>query len=230
MDLVYICRAGPNEELRYSLRSVAQNLEHDRVWVFGAAPDWLTGAQLVPVQQFPGEGATKWENGMRLFRAIADHPDVSAEFVLMNDDIFVMQPQELVTNHWGPLDEVLARHVEMRSSYYALGMSNTLSVLLEAGFARPLSYELHTPMPMTKAGLGQVQDLIAGERRIPLHPRSLYGNLFSVGGDQVDDVKVYDRSSSPRTALLSTTDKSFRAGAVGMRIRSAFPEPSVYER
>ena len=47
-DLVYIvCPGDQNEELRYSLRSVARNLPGRRVWIFGHTPPWVTGVHSV---------------------------------------------------------------------------------------------------------------------------------------------------------------------------------------
>ena len=51
MDLVYVVRDGANPELRYSLRSVAVNLPHDRVWIVGHVPAWITGCETVPTVQ-----------------------------------------------------------------------------------------------------------------------------------------------------------------------------------
>lgn len=228
MDLVYICRPGENEELRYSLRSVAENLPHDRVWVFGAGPSWLS--DLVEVITLPQDDVKYW-NAMRNTRAAVRHPDVSESFILMNDDLFVMDPHAdgIPTQHWGELTAQVARHAAIGAGYYLQGMKNTLKLLVERGYTAPLSYELHTPMVMTKAGARAVDDIVHS-KRTPLHNRTLYGNLFGIGGELANDVKVYDLESAPATSLLSTTDDSFRAGKIGSRIREQFPEPCNYER
>ena len=47
MDAVYYVRPGDrNDELRYSLRSLA-NLPHDRVWIVGHTPPWVTGIESI---------------------------------------------------------------------------------------------------------------------------------------------------------------------------------------
>ena len=39
LDIVYFVKEWPtNEELHYSLRSVAKNMPHKRVWIFGGHP------------------------------------------------------------------------------------------------------------------------------------------------------------------------------------------------
>ncbi len=228
MDLVYICRPGENEELRYSLRSVAANLPHNRVWVFGDGPDWLSEkVHLIKRSQ----DDVKYWNAMANMRAAVRHPRVSETFILMNDDMFVMAPHPdgAPTQHWGALTMQIARHAALGHGFYLKGMKNTLSLLERRGHVAPLSYELHTPMVMTKAGARAVDDIVHANRS-PLHNRTLYGNLFGIGGEYADDVKVYNSEQVPSTGMLSTTDESFRKGKVGARIRNTFAEPSMYER
>jgi hypothetical protein len=227
MDVVYIVRPGENEELRYSLRSLA-NLPHGDVWVAGAAPDWYKG-NLLPVKQ----SATKYENARNNLRALCDDDRISDTVVLMNDDFFIVKPiTDLPVLHGGDVYNKIVRHsaYAATSPYVAL-LWDTLHILAHRGVPTSLDYALHVPMTMDR---GKLSDLLgyAGSYRI------LYGNIYAVGGDYAEDVKYhrviangptpYDfrRGSSP---FLSTSDGTFP------RVKSAllgklFPDKSPYER
>lgn len=226
-DVVYV--AGPwdrNEELRYSLRSLAAHLPHGRVWVAGHRPPWLAGTvghiQVPPAQ-------SRFESSTANLRAACEHPEVSEEFVYFNDDFFVMEPVEGVpVMHRGPLADVIEG---TRSSLYRRGAQATGLLMERLGLADDgplLSYELHVPLPVTKAGM--LAAMKAGRGLPVLHKRTLYGNLHRLGGEQLLDVKVTGPDDpGPGGPWLSTSDASFEQGAVGERIRAAFPEPCRYE-
>lgn len=228
-DVVYVVRPGDrNEELRYSLRSLA-NLPHGRVWIAGYMPSWVTGVGHIPSPANPGSHQHAKGN----LRAACEHPEVSESFVYMNDDFFVMQQLErLPIMHRGPLVEAI-RNAGMASGY-TRAMVKVLAILTEHGIAEPLMYDLHAPMTVTKAGMLQALELcdLHKDSRVGyrLHERTLFGNLNAVGGVKAHNHKVYrqDRgwSSWP---FISTNDHTFRILPVGEYIRGRFPEQSPYE-
>jgi len=226
MDVVYICRPGENEELRYSLRSLS-NLPHGNVWVAGDAPDWYTG-NLIKLKQ----SGNKYENARNNLRALCDDNRISDTVVLMNDDFYVVRPIDSVpTLHGGEVYDKIARHAAYApdSPYVAL-LWDTLHILAGRGVSTSLDYALHVPMVMDR---NKLADLLhyAGSYRI------LYGNIYGVGGEYSHDVK-YDRvrrngptpynfkaASSP---FLSSSDGTFpylRSALLG----ALFPDKSPYE-
>lgn len=231
MDVVYLCREGENEELRYSLRSL-RNLPHGCVWIFGGAPEWIRGAEVVPTDQHD----TKYRVTTRAMRAACEHPGVSDPFVLMNDDFYVMEPVAAVpVLHRGPVDAVIADYLERRGrSGYVDGMVATRDLLAELGCEAPLSYELHVPLPVGKVAM--LEALEVGEASgIPvLHKRTLYGNLAGIGGARLPDCKIVSardgRVASRQRKLgpwLSSSDASF-AGLAPL-LAHRFPRPSPFE-
>ncbi|MGW5122974.1 hypothetical protein ACWEQ7_02735 [Streptomyces sp. NPDC004069] len=227
MDIVYVVKPGDdNEELRYSLRSLAAHLPHERVWLAGHRPAWVSDeVGHIPVAQ----KGSRFRNSTGNLHAACEHPDVAEHFVYFNDDFFLMQPLDQVpVLHRGDVREVIAATPH---SQYRVGAMQTLAVMRRIGLDGDgplLSYELHLPMPMSKAHMLKV--LLAGASVPALHKRTLYGNFHHIGGDQVTDVKIkgpYD--PGPDGPFLSTTEASFERGAVGERIRAAFPEPCRYE-
>jgi hypothetical protein len=233
VDVVYIVGPGErNEALRFSLRSLSL-LAHDRVWVAGFCPSWVTGVGQIPVAQT----RLKYHNSAANMRAACEHPEVSAEFVYFNDDFFVLQPlAEVPVLHRGPLNRMLQlshprRRRRRPMANYRGGREATAQLLAELGFTEPLAYEpLHTPMPVSKAGMRQA--LIAGQRLPALHYRTLYGNLTGIGGRESINHKIADMHRRPERDWLfvSTDDRAFEGGAVGKLLHQRFPDPSPYEK
>jgi hypothetical protein len=237
MDVVWICRTGPNEELRYSIRSVAKNMPHENIVVVGGKPDWYKG-KFIPVETFTSDNkpsTNKYENAKNNIRHIVDNPDISNDFVLMNDDFYVLKPiDQLQYYHNG----LLANKVAMFSRFtnwstYTGVLTRTMSVLNHLGFQDPLDYTLHIPMMFNKQKLADVL----------VHPiasiRTLYGNIYKVGGRKMDDVKVHGRQDehAPKSfdymnedsVFLSTADRTFASVKKNL-LGPQFRWPSKYER
>ena len=101
MDLIWVCRGGQNEELRYSIRSATCNLDHTNVWLVGNKPDWYVGP-FIQSQQVEGKKYDNVKAG--LLKAIKSN-QVSDDLVLMYDDFYVLQTTELDYYYSGTLDE-----------------------------------------------------------------------------------------------------------------------------
>ncbi len=216
MDVVYVCRPGPNEELRYSLRSLS-HIDHDEVWVFGAWPDWLK-AQTVAVPRARGSYASSYANLV----AALEHPGVSERFVLMMDDVFIMWPQELVPLHRGEI-------ATGTGDSYHRSQIRRLGRWLTQHDRTALNYELHAPAVMDKPKLAEVVGLVCPEKMRHTAIRTLYGNWHAIGGWPVEDFKVRPPFEVPHRPFISTNDMSFRDKPLGAYIRDQFPTPSIYE-
>ena len=225
VDFVYMCRPGDNEELRYSIRSVVKNAPVRNVWVVGDKPDWYVGNFIptVPV-------GNAFENVRNNLRKVIAHPEISEDFVLMNDDFFITRNVNSVYPYYGGL--LINRYMEHQElagfNFYANFLRKTDAVLRQQGIKNPLNYELHVPMPFNKTKLAETIDA-------PFSIRSYYGNIHQIGGEEMGDVKIY---SHPRfvhtsstidngTPYLSTEDGAF--DAIQGYLEDLFPEPSPYE-
>lgn len=226
MDWVIPVKAAePTEELRYALRSIAANAPHDRIWLIGYRPAWVRGVEHIPTRQ----RGTKYANTTLALRTACEHPDISDPFVYANDDFFIMRPIERVpVLHRGPVRDVEAYYATRANGKYVRGMRETRELMEALGIADPLSYELHVPLPVHKAGM--LRALQTGAHLKVLHKRTLYGNLNRIGGTQIRDVKVIHGGGGfpTRGTFLSTMEVSWR-GRAGQFIRAKFPLPSRYE-
>jgi hypothetical protein len=220
LDLVYFCRDGENEELRYSIRSAVKNLPHDNLWVVGKKPDWYSG-NFINVDKF-GDSYDKVREALKV---ASNTEEISEEFILMNDDFFIVKPVSEVEHFYiGTLKD---RIESRRSGGYSRLLQKTHKDLSDRKYKDPLDYELHIPMRMTKTGVARIIEM-------PGLWRSSFGNVFAVGGTQRNDVKLYTHEDwESRTDLhdseyLSTNDKSFPQMHKKI-FKDMFPEPSVYE-
>lgn len=221
--LLYFLRAGENEELRFSLRSVHQNFPHSRVVVVGDRPDWLTNVDFVKGNR----SADKWRNVHGNLRLACK--EAAGEWVVMNDDFFVTRPVcDAPSWHRGTLENHLAA-IRARGAWYR-SLNMTLIVLRQLGFETPLSYELHVPVRMESEKLAEV---LRFGRRSPDLPqwRTMYGNYWDVPSHQSTDVRVRkNRGLLPPGTFVSTSDIVFKGSPAGRQLRAMFPDPSPYEK
>lgn len=228
LDVVYFVKeAYENEELRYSLRSVDQNMPHRNVWIYGMPP---CGIRVDHVARFNQIGKNKWARVRSMFEKLALNSGLSDDFILMNDDFFVMKPiNELKNYYGGSLQErinVIEKHFNGPTSY-TVRLRRTEEHLKKLKLTTK-NYELHIPIIVNKKKFLEQLNLYTGVNGAS---RSFYGNTYKIGGTKVKDVKVYDLDDKfdHNTTFLSTSDKSFYFGEVGKFIREKFPNKSRFE-
>ena len=225
MDYVYICRGGENEELRYSIRSLIKFAKDPNIIIFGQGPDWYGGQRAIVDPQ-----GSKYKNARANLKALIESDLVSEEFVLMNDDFYLMREIDDEPPIWngGPLfEKILIRKKMHPFASYTNLLLETYRSIQTLGIKEPLDYELHTPLKMTKTGLAEAM-------QYPGLWRSIYGNLNNIGGERHNDVKIYadpDRSLDKEfvvTLYLSSDDESFES-VKNKYLKYLFLKPSEYE-
>lgn len=219
-DVCYVVKDTPeNEELRYSLRSL-QNLPNVRnVWIFGGKPNFLV--EKYHKRSFDQDGS-KWENSAKIFWEIINDEDITEDFYLMMDDVFIMQPIQKFVNY-----SKTSMETHRHSVYY--DEKRNVCMWLKAHHKPFRDFDLHRPFLYNRT---KVKELY------PRYPkqtcfRSLYGNWYGIPTETHRDCKVFSvgRYVSPSDDVcISTTDKSFRKGQVGVMVRQCFPAPSIYEK
>jgi hypothetical protein len=228
MDVVYICRHGKNEELRYSIRSVVKNLAHDNIWVVGGKPQWYVGNYILVPRH-----ANKYVHGRRNLRAICESEEISEKFVLMNDDFFIMKKMaEIPALRGGRLTEKIEIYRKFApKGRFLNNLLESLSVLANLGVRTSWDYAIHVPMVMEKKKLAKILDY-------PGSVRTNYGNIYKVGGKKIADVKVHaKKQDGPEpfdylkydSPFLSTADNTFNRLRAHV-LRHKFPNRTSYER
>lgn len=236
-DLVYVVRSGENEELRHSLRSVERYADglFRHIWVVGTGlPDWLTGVKIITID----DGPEKHETMRRKIQAATDHPDVSDNFLLMNDDYFLTRKiNAWETYHMGLAREWIAERLRRRNgqwSTYLRDVNMTVAWLADHGHPDVLVRETHSPTWWDKQALGEMLRLYPGGR--PITVVELW-DICGHGpdGGRVRNAKVHDDGgleaaySDGRNPWLSSSDTSFSETRIGVDIRAMFPNTSRFE-
>lgn len=226
-DIVYFCRDGQNEELRYSLRSVERNFPHDRVIIYGGKPDDITPDIFEPIDQHE---KTRWHNVRAMIEACCKNDNISEDFWLFNDDFFVMQKiDELRPQYNGTLWQHI-KEIEVRVGLtnYTNQLRSLCHTITAWQFENELlNYAVHMPMLINRK---KALETLA---KFPDEPmfRALYGNHHHIGGENTPDCK-FGTILEPKTMatrFLSTSDEAFIGADVGEYIRARFTEPSRWE-
>ena len=225
-DVVYILRADAKpDELRYSLRSIEENMTHGKVWFFCGCPDGIVPDEHVRMVQ---TGLNKWERVRSTLIRVCSNEEISDKFWLFNDDFYVLRRMtRTVPLHRGELRDhikgIEARHG--RPSGYSRRLGLCEKRLRDAGLTT-LDYALHVPMLIDKQkGLETLQ-------MFPDCPmfRSIYGNYAAIGGEYHADVKTTDPGKEiPDDADFFSTSNKAMTGRVLEQLQQKFPEPCKYE-
>lgn len=214
---VYIVRHGPNEELRFSLRSLHQHFPGTPVFIVGNMPSWCQPTGYLPGNHWKDKPSNVWGN-LQLAAGWDALPD---DIVIMNDDMYITGPvKKIPVLYRGPL----ADHVDSlrgRNDWWSHSMRHTASLLPED--AR--SYELHTPFPCSRSLMHETLSIRSG--LYPPQWRTLYGNQHHSGRRAKRDVKIARRTDALPTPFASTRDISFRLNR--RLLAQAFPDPSPHE-
>lgn len=216
MDCVWVYKSvGLQQELEWSIKSV-KNIEHQNKYIVGDKPIFETDAIHIkpPIVRMamlsPHHDVI---NKLNYTTSL----DISDDFILLNDDFFCMKPSSIPIAHRGKLED----HFNNRriNDAYTKTLKKTLDYLKSIGIDEPLSYELHIPMVFNKEKLSQLYATIIPmiTHNSPMLTRSLYGNIYNIGGAYMDDVKNVDNFEAHN--FLSTNETTFNS-SIGNYIRS----------
>lgn len=241
MDVLYIFKenaVNDSAELRYSLRSL-QNFRHGKVVIAGEKPSWVKNVTYIPVDQ----SSSKQDNGRRNLEAAIKSGVLPNEFLLMNDDFYIVNKlQEIPNLHHGNMSKLIKAYRKRypEGSPYIETMEALHSQLQKENTIDPISYELHTPMVFDVQKIERMYNSL-GEDRV-YQFRSRYGNFYNLYGEEAADVKLFNNCKNNPAAynenpirymesstFISTTGGSFNHGIPGRFLRQRFVSPSQYE-
>lgn len=211
-----------NNELRYSLRSLANFPFPVSVTICGVKPSWCRVDQFIPLSET--EGHTPIHNtAKKLLTALSSLPD---EFVLMNDDFYVLQARsDIPVWHKGPLLDRVKRIQKLKGekNFYRRGVTAVYRALLQCGIVEPVSYDLHTPFTLNTA---RVRELAHEFDMCALGVKTLYGNYFQIGGVFRGECKS---ATPPDVGAEFFSSKDRVHPKVRAFLANAFPLPSRFE-
>ena len=247
LDFVYIIKQGEKgDELRYSLRSIAKWYPNHKVWIVGYKPNWVINVNYLPVEQ----KGNKWSNSVNNIIQACNCPEISEDFILMNDDFFCINPkiplEDIIDANHGSVGRMANKYSRLKrsSNSWAGGFIHLYKLLTDLNIEKPwYNYELHLPIRINKnkflevISLPEVQKFMKTSR--VLHKRSLYKNydkpeksitIFS-------DVKVTLKKENSNGLIdvcgwLSTSDgvlNSYKHPYLNMYLNMYLNTPCKYE-
>lgn len=223
-----------NEELRYTLRSIAKNMPGHKIWLLGYKPVWLEGpVELVKVQ---APVSNKYRNVAASIKTACQDDRISEDFLLFNDDFFVMKP---VTEHTDfnrcPITDSIDRLSKLHSpsKSYLNSLKLTDDILRRMGFDDPMDYGLHIPITYNRKKWLKAwnEQLKHNPEKKSVHMRTIYGNMYNLAKNSMEDIKISDLEGVPtgEETYLSANDSSFNQGKIGDYVRKQFEEVCIYE-
>ena len=238
MDIVYVVKdAAYNDELKYSLRSVEKNFPHKRVIFYGGKVVGIHPDKQVVVKQ---EGKRKWDRVRNMLRMIAENDEITEDFVLFNDDFFVMRPVDTLPYFSDEDLSNLCTRIEIKNGYlptpYTTELKHTIVALKENNLP-VYNYELHRPIIFNRKRLLDVIEKFSNARGT----RSLYANMLITEESDYsaqfwfpddEDVKIFKLDVLPPedADYVSTEDRAFNEGLAGKFLRDKFPDKSKWEK
>lgn len=244
-DLVYIVKKDEkNEDLKYSLRSVEKFVPHNKIWIVGYKPSWVTNVEYLPVIQ----SGNKWNNSITNILAACNCTKISKEFILMNDDFFAIKPVsnllDSINVSLGLLQDTVNKHEAKKSdSAWGKAFKYVNELLKDLNIEEPYyNYESHTPLLINKQKYLEVMNLPKVQKFMKtskvLHKRSLYRNIDKLNPKiLLKDVKILQHSDDTLERIKICDWLSVYDGQVGNPsfkdlnnlLRTLFPSRSEYE-
>lgn len=225
---IYICRPGENEELRYSIRSVALFYPKAKIWVVGGKPDWYCGNYIEVPQT-----SNSFKNVRNNLAAIIDVDEIPNDIIIMNDDFFFLKHLKNIPFYIsGTLKDKIYLYQENEAGSSYVTRLIELRKHCKRFEQEPMDFELHVPIQVNKKLLSRV-----------VHEnvmwRSNYGNRFIDKSQTktIEDVKVYPKIQysfknydylSLKYPFVSTQDDTFEDVRKNL-LEKMFPTPSQYE-
>lgn len=227
MDIVYVYKHwwGNWLELKYSLRSLV-NINHNNVYIVWDKPDWAKNIIHIPV---PDDKWSKYLNVLGKYRAICENENISENFVLMNDDMYIMEP---ITDIPYYIKWTLKEHIEyIKEKHWDTKYCEVINRVYKK-YKNWLAFTVHCPIIYNKQKLKKLLDTIWDEE---ISIRSLYWNMYNVpyekyNKNDISDCKVYlmDRKYN-LWRFLSSDDSSVRNMSFIRFMNQRFPSKCKYE-
>lgn len=231
-DVVYFLKnTTVNEELRYSLRSIEENWQYNKVWFYGGCPEGLKPDFHVPTNQF---ALSKFERVRDMLYLVCKNKAVTEDFWLFNDDFFVLKKmsEDMPPQYNKTLEDRIEK-IERRHGGpddYTKRLRHLVKTLQDAGKGT-LDYAVHKPILINREKMLEVLEKFPNE---PMF-RALYGNYWNIGGVSKHDMKIkminYGKMDivMKQWEFVSSSDGSFERGTVGRYLRDRFKNKSRFE-
>lgn len=228
MDLVYVLGKGSKYkdfELRMSLRSAEENLSSfGKVWIVGHLPEWIQNVEHIPAYD---DYNIPDRNILEKIKIACRHPEVSEDFLFINDDHFILSYFKTETfpyYYHGTLEEYVKRRPASGDAY-GKRAKNTMEYLQKKGFPTK-HFDIHYPIIYNKTKFLEVMDMewANGPGYIL---KGIYANSLQIEGVEMEDHKM---NHIPRKEILVMSSFAHMKASVMRFLEQSFQKQSRFEK
>lgn len=252
MDIVYTLGSGSNwknNELRFSIRSIFQNLTgFKNIYIIGDFPGFTLIHEEFKIHNktnglyhiaYPDEIGPKNADGniiRKLIRA-AKLKDLSEYFIFMNDDNYIIKPMhvnDIYPFHKGNMNTIDPEIYAF--NYWGIRLGRTRYHLSQKGIV-PLHFDHHAPFLMKKSLIDETYEQFDYASDVGLTVKSLYGSLHYPDAPLMKDEKVLFRApftldyirKRVKPALFVANNDTGLTPSFKFWLSETFPTPSPFE-
>ena len=194
VDLVYVIGSGSrwkNNELRFSLRSISKNLSNvGQIFIVGQLPDFIKNCIHVPCADIFDPAINADGNMTHKLLTVCNRPDLSENFLFMNDDFIINQPIAANEIPWLHKEDMNLRPPEYWvTQFYRHRLKRTFEELKVRGMTT-MQYDYHAPMLINKCDFISVMKQFDYASGIGYTFRSLYGNSLELPAIPIHNQKI----------------------------------------
>lgn len=207
MDAVYPYKRTSGAELKLSI-ALLERFYPDLggVFIIGDKPPESVSKRVTHIPHT--SSFNKFDDQFAKLRIMANYPGLSDNFILMNDDFYLLA--EYKPRVYRDVDYPTLRDRAVKAAGYDLYQKSLLltsNYLLSEGMS-DYNFEVHVPMVMNKMNFAAMSSNFDPEPGLQL--RSLYSNWYSmdvIGSEVIKDVKNIPTSEADK--FISTSDSQF---------------------
>jgi len=184
---------GEEEELRYALRSMCDNLLGlERVWIVGERlPSWAVGLDLLYFKESERSQELK---AFRIFSKVlfaCQHEAVSEDFLFANDDHFILHPIKIedFPYHYREEDMIDTINNSTNNVSWKELLRNTREHLINKGLEAKM-FDTHCPIIYNKFQFSLL-DRVDWSKPHGYGIKSLYANTAKISGSLYPDGKLF---------------------------------------
>lgn len=212
-----------NFELRFCLRSIEKHLTGYRnIWIIGERPEWSQNVNHIPATD---RYDISDRNIMAKLTLAAEHPEISHDWIMFNDDHFLLAPFEAATFPYY-YHQNLDVYLKQRGiDAYGKRALATMKHLQDQNL--PIKhFDIHTPILYNKELFLKFVSSLNWEKQSYII-KSLYANSLKIEGTEEKDHKL---TAPPNGNLKVFSTYPHMKASVTRFLTEQFPQKSKYER
>lgn len=191
-----------NNELRYCLRSLNENLKGDyEIHIYGnVVPEWLTNVMVHPAERYYPEwlkkknnGKLDYENFFDTLNKVKSFAQKGIEFVYMYDDVLLLHELDVEDIINIPLELENKKFYHIRNfDKHGRTINAAIDLLQENGVSSPLyNFETHLPRIYSSAKLIYLFEKFPFDKyEVPYALATMYFNFYKLEDEEFDVKRI----------------------------------------